>query len=30
MENIQDELTKWAEEASDLYNKIGKEKKLSF
>ena len=30
MGNIQNELTKWAEEASDLYNKIGKEKKLSF
>ena len=30
MDNIQNELTKWAEEASVRYNKIGKEKKLSF
>ena len=30
MDNIQNELTKWAEEASVRYNEIGKEKKLSF
>ena len=30
MENIQDELKKWAKEAIALYNEIGKEKNLSF
>ena len=27
---IKEELEKWAEQASDLYNKIGSEKNLSF